>query len=545
MYFEQKLNALMHLFKLSNSKLARGINVDPSLISRWKSGERQMSSTSPHIPAIASYFLRLNAYHYQRDYLDQILKQSLGAQDLANEARRIHALSEWLVSSEPLALPELADSSVELTKSSNIIQSIAGLVASTIRSNGALAASSPLNLEEIDAAIVLRGSVQQHEVFEGRPGLRQAALRFLSQVVHSEKQLELLLTSEDDITWMTEDPVFLKQWAFLLRLCLQQGHRITVIHVVNRKSDEIMSALAQWVPLHLTGSIQSFYHPRYSEQEVRKTLFIIKDSVAVVGYHTGVQDPPNLTFYYTDLAAVRQFTRVFSATLAGCRPLFSVFSQRNLRSLLDQLLEIRQRDGIFYNIRQHFTALILTPDILLQLVPETMYQPLSVRQLQAAVSLHVDTFFASLAKSRTIDILPFKVIEQIRMTRTLPLTGASFYKQDALYIKGEQLIRYLQNLIAVLKAEDHYELYFSPGTTELETLEANIALKENHAAIFSTEAAQLNPITIMINESNILQSLSFCFEDIIEQIPPGLRQKPDVIRILESLVAEILARPAN
>jgi len=27
MYFEQKLSALMHLFKLSNSKLARGINL--------------------------------------------------------------------------------------------------------------------------------------------------------------------------------------------------------------------------------------------------------------------------------------------------------------------------------------------------------------------------------------------------------------------------------------------------------------------------------------------------------------------------------------
>lgn len=81
MYFEQKLNALMHLFKLSNSKLARGINVDPSLVSRWKSGERQMSPASPHVPAIASYFLRLNAYHYQREFLDQILKQQLGPSD--------------------------------------------------------------------------------------------------------------------------------------------------------------------------------------------------------------------------------------------------------------------------------------------------------------------------------------------------------------------------------------------------------------------------------------------------------------------------------
>ena len=97
MYFEQKLSALMHLFKLSNSKLARGINVDPSLISRWKSGERQMSPNSPHVPAIASYILHLNAYHYQRDYLDKVLHKKLGSSDRVSESSRIHALSEWLV----------------------------------------------------------------------------------------------------------------------------------------------------------------------------------------------------------------------------------------------------------------------------------------------------------------------------------------------------------------------------------------------------------------------------------------------------------------
>ena len=79
MYFDQKLKGLMQLFKISNSKLARGINVDASLISRWKSGDRAMSANSPHVPAIASFFLRLNAYHYQKQYLDFILKNRLPA----------------------------------------------------------------------------------------------------------------------------------------------------------------------------------------------------------------------------------------------------------------------------------------------------------------------------------------------------------------------------------------------------------------------------------------------------------------------------------
>lgn len=547
MFFDQKLNALMHLFKLSNSKLARGINVDPSLISRWKSGERQMSTTSPHVPAIASYFLRLNTYHYQRDYLDQILKQKLGQGEQVSEAKRIHALAEWLISHEPLALPEMSGNREQSTRSADIIQGLAGLVSGSVQNSAVSAAAMPLpSMAAIESAAGQPGNRQQHEIFEGHQGLRQAALKLMYQVIHSILPLEMLLTSEDDITWLIEDPVFLKQWAYLLRLILQQGHRITVIHVVNRKQSEILSALAQWTPLHLAGNIQSFYHPGYSEQDVRRTLFLIKDQAAVVGYHTGSQDPADLTFYYTDIQTVRHYTRVFNTFLSNCRPLFSVFSQRNLRSFLDQLLELRMQAGTVYNIRQHFNAMILTPDLIQQILPSSPMVSVSNRQLLSAIRMQVDTFFASLTKNRTVDILPFSIIEQIRRTKALPLTSASFFNQDAAYLRGEQMLLYLQNLIAVLKAEDNYELYFSPGVTELETLRTNIMLKEGKAAVFSSPAFdQPNPLTIMINESNILQTLSIFFDDFIGQIPSHLCSKPDVIHLLESLVYELKAKPAR
>jgi len=388
----------------------------------------------------------------------------------------------------------------------------------------------------------LHGAVRTYEVFEGRDGMRQATLQLMTHVLKSEEPLELFLTSEDDMTWMLENPEYTRQWGYLMRQMLHQGHRVTIIHAVNRKQGEILNALAQWTPLHMEGSIRSYYHPAQADRDVRRTLFIVRNHLAVTGYHTPNQGHEDLTFVYSDPQTVAHYTRIFNTWLSGCRPLFSVYSQRNIRPFLDQLRDVRLQEGTYYSIRHHFSAMILPPDLLMQLLPMTGSQ--TSRQIQYALNAQVDSYFSSLKKSRTVDILPFSIIDQIRRERALPLTSASFFGQEAFYIRGEQLALYLQNLIAVLKAEENYELVFSPGVTDLEKLKVNIALKEGNAAFFSSPMAdQPNPITIMLSENNNLQTLGFFFEDFIEQIPEGLSSKPEVIRLLETLLHELKSRP--
>ena len=128
MNFDQKLTTLMNLFKISNSKLARSINVDASLVSRWKSGERKISLNSPHIPMLANYFLHINAYHYQKEYLDKIIAARLPEKERQDDASRVHVLADWLVSGEPPeAQPD--EQPEQLAKSSSLIANIAGLLA--------------------------------------------------------------------------------------------------------------------------------------------------------------------------------------------------------------------------------------------------------------------------------------------------------------------------------------------------------------------------------------------------------------------------------
>ncbi len=101
MTFDQRLVTLMNLFKISSSELAHGINVDASLISRWKTGERRISANSPHIYNIVIYFQSLKAHDYQKNYLERIISTYLSSDDRSDGAKRTYALIKWLVSECP------------------------------------------------------------------------------------------------------------------------------------------------------------------------------------------------------------------------------------------------------------------------------------------------------------------------------------------------------------------------------------------------------------------------------------------------------------
>jgi len=49
------LKKLLHILNISENRLAKGINVDPSLISRWVNGKRPISTKSNYIEDISLY----------------------------------------------------------------------------------------------------------------------------------------------------------------------------------------------------------------------------------------------------------------------------------------------------------------------------------------------------------------------------------------------------------------------------------------------------------------------------------------------------------
>lgn len=548
MNFDQKLNALVNLFKISNSSLSRGIGVDASLISRWKSGERKISKNSPHIPKLASYFLHRSAYHYQKEYLEKIIAVRLPENERQDDASRIHVLADWLISSEPPE-PQPNEQPEQLAQSVSLISNISGLLSSNQQNHKKTAEqvaadkSSAMQAEEWQP-LIRSGQQSTYELFEGRAGKRQAVLNLLYQVLQSDTKLELLLTSEDSTNWMTEDRSFTVLWARLLRQVIEQGHKITLIHVVNRRINELMNMLDYWMPLHMAGRMNSYYYPRFGDRRVRQTLFIIKGQAAIVSTTIADSEADEPTFVFTDPVTIAQYTRVFMVHLGQCRPLFAVYSRENMQDFFDQSLEYSKKPGAVYNIRHQLNFRLMPLKIVESCVIKSQGHA-NGQMMNNWLNPMRQTFLDRLACDHYVDILPISLLDRIQSQMHSYLACCEIFSEKPITVSLKETIAWLQETVNALRRHENYEIFLYPENMAFESMQINVTYKESNVALFSPSARDFKTASIiMLSENNILHSMSYYFDDFIQQIPTSMRSKPEVIQRLEKTISNLNALAA-
>ncbi len=531
MNFDQKLNALMHLFKISNSKLSRGIGVDASLISRWKSGERKISPNSPHIPMLASYFLKLNAYHYQREYLDKIIAARQADQQANDETQRVHVLADWLISADPPD-PQPDEQPEQLAQSLSLIANITDILTGV----GISSSESDIRAAANKRMALLPGRSLRYEVFEGRSGRRQAILDALNQVLKSSEKHEIFMTSEDDNRWVSEDTNFYNLWTQLLRKIVEKGHQITLIHVVNRRVNEIMAMLSYWMPLHMSGRMNSYYYPRYGDRRIRQTFLIVKGESALFSNTIGDFSGNDLTYRFDDPVTVEQNMRLFMVHLSQCRPLFNIFKRDGIKAFFEQHSELNKKAGATFSIQHHFNSRLLPFEIMKTRLLTLPVVSNDVKILDLLEN-HQNEFFARLEHEMFIDIIPFSLLEMIEELGFCTL-ATDVFPDFPIKLNKVDSLAWLKNIVAALAKYPNYELFFGPESLRIEDLKVSVTYKESSMAMFSPLGKSKNPASVIVLcENNVLHSLSYYFDDFIQQIPSSLRNRHDVIARLERLIS--------
>ena len=133
------------------------------------------------------------------------------------------------------------------------------------------------------AALPLRkGHTEESSYFYGTAGKRQSVLRFLGDLAESGQAYQLRLYSDEDMSWLYEDPLFTRRWAILLMKLLHTGTRIRIPHNITRDSNEMFEAVRNWIPLYMTGAVEPYYYPRLRDGVYHRSLFIASGHSALI-----------------------------------------------------------------------------------------------------------------------------------------------------------------------------------------------------------------------------------------------------------------------
>ncbi|MBQ9642957.1 MAG: hypothetical protein IJV26_02840 [Lachnospiraceae bacterium] len=298
----ERLDSVMTLSELSNVRLSQLLHADASLISRYRSGMRSPQS-NPVIAEQLSHIL-----------LDRVLRTGK-MQDLAGmmkiPAGEIdeETFSEWLF--RPDELPE---------RNMHIAEDMLGFFDSYTADSGRA-------LPPWEAAAALVNPEAARPVYIGTAGLREAVLRFLGDAV-KERAPRLLLYSDEDQSWMTGDPAFLMSWASLMSACVRNGTQIQIVHNIDRDLGEMNDAIRGWLPLYMSGMIESYSSTKPRDRRFSHTIFLSPGRACIEAFHTAGTESGGVYRYNTEPEILSICESEYQTLLKKSQPLMRAVSAR-------------------------------------------------------------------------------------------------------------------------------------------------------------------------------------------------------------------------
>lgn len=291
--FGERLDAAMTRMKISNRQLAALLNIDASLVSRYRSG-----IYSPHGNERLAEKLA--------EKLAELAGKTGRAEDLAAlcavEAKALDgdAVARWLYG----GAAEAGDAAM----ARRLLQSL-----DDFPLGGGQAAPAP----EVPAP-------EEQPVYRGTKGLREAVVRFLTQAAREGG--ELLLYSDEPMDWMSGDRAYFALWAALMKRCIASGVHIRIIHNVDREGPEMVDAIRGWLPLYVSGRIEPYVFRRERNTRFCHTVFLHVGHACIRGFFPAGSREDRWYDYVTEPAHLELLRREYSEMLAAATPFLRVYS---------------------------------------------------------------------------------------------------------------------------------------------------------------------------------------------------------------------------
>ena len=297
-FFGERLDAVMKLTDLSNTRLSHAIHMDVSMISRFRTGVRTPVPGSD-VPSSITTVL------YERAKATGKLTGLARLMDIPPDMADDAALHGWLF-----------DDGHSGDREAGIAESLLGFFDSY-----SVGAHPPLPSPE---AVVTEDITQSKQTeYFGTEGIRSAVLRFLFDAWRENAGL-LLLYSDEDQSWMTGDRGFLMRWASLMSACVKNGTRIRIIHNVDRDLAEMTDAIRSWLPLYMSGMVESWYSTRKRNPRFSHTIFLSPGKACIEAFHPIGTEAQGVYHYYTDPQILDVCRSGYDSMLEAAAPLLKV-----------------------------------------------------------------------------------------------------------------------------------------------------------------------------------------------------------------------------
>ena len=458
--FSDNLDFLMGITNTQASTLGRGCLLNPSYISRLRNGRRPLPQNPVFLNDMAAYL----AGRVQENYQKIALCQAMGIAEWPDDKQQAASLvAAWLAAQEETA-PDLAP----------ILASFAG-----IQPGCPNVAADPAALPAAKS------------YYYGPEGKQQAVLQFFDLILKEKEPQTLLLYSNENFSWLGDDPIFSAQWAKGFTEVLMRGNRVKMIHAIGRNMNEMLQGVAHWIPIYATGMIEPYYYPKLRDSISQRTLFIAPNTAAIVSSSFNRKTDGMLNELITDKEAVSAIVQEYNNYFELCSPLMHIMTrqkQEELWTVYNTLLNTEEESVCMSDVPTFVTM----PEWVAKSMQERAPQSRIYAQWQKASSflseLNENTCYTEL-------LPPFD-----RDASNIPLPRADLLNAPGLCYTDEEWRAHIENSLRFAEEHQWYRQIQHAGSPE------NIFLFGKDSRGFMVFKTNSPGVAFAITEANMVNS---------------------------------------
>ena len=443
MQLYEKLSFLMNLTNTKNRTLAQEIHVDPSLISRLRTGKRGEPRNPSHTKAMSKFFARQCTTKYQRQALAEMIgaKQSL----TMKQEQLSDILYYWL-----------RDDADKVSRFMHTFES--------------------LEIKEMDPDTIMDSQSLNSgsTIYHGNAGKRAAVRTVYQHLLSLERPKTIFIFADETDDWIIEDSQFaarLQDWALKLA---KHGFRFCHIAPPVSSADQALDDLIRWIPIYMTGQVDAFFYPRIRDNVHRRTLMVVPGIVAIASNSTAGRSSSYATILTTDQRLTHAYNTEFHDYLSLCRPMLNIYHSTD--KLLQCFTEFLIPDGSRIQKLVSLSSESAPPELIASLLKQRK-QP-ALKKLGRLYLQEMEHIEENRNKTELIDICCMASAEQVR-AGIVPILSTC-RDSEILYYDAESYILHLKNILRIMETCSNY--HFIPVSGKFEK-DSTLMVKENHRAL--------------------------------------------------------------
>lgn len=389
MKFSDLLNKYLEEFNCNSKKLSELTNISPSVISRYRSGQRTPEADSIQVETIINVLFELSDKKYQKEDIKNSIINSLKKDNFnyENFSKNLNDLINLLkINLKDMSKYTLYDSShisrirygktkpsepIEFSKktinyiinkynSEEDIKKLSNLLGKDLNINNLnehllnfltdsknkpddkiekfLTNLDNFNLNDYIKAIKfdelkipnIPFYITKTKSYYGIEEMKKGELDFFKGTVLT-KNNNVFMCSDMPMEDMAKDVEFGKKWMFGIACMLKKGLHLDIIHNLDRPFNEMMLGLESWIPIYMTGQITPYYF-KDIKTNIYQNLTYTSQTLALAGESINGYHNKGKYYLTNNKKEVEYYQEKAKNLLKKASPLMEIYKEENVDS---------------------------------------------------------------------------------------------------------------------------------------------------------------------------------------------------------------------